>query len=285
MTHHYLAVRAYGDCLISLCLLQGVSETAHVRILGTPATTRIAGLLGLRRFPITEILPEVAAFYDIRVRGPRHALRDLLVVRTRLGALLGPDDTLILEHRDWRSRWLLPTGHGRYCEPPRGRSIYADRHALLSSLFGALPALQPSRPIPHEAARWVLNPGARQPFKALPGAVVESVLAAAAARGARITLLDPAREHAAVAARADEYVPGPTLERAVELLRGADAYIGPDSLFLHLAYFLRVPLFGIPPTPAPYFAPPGMLQSGSFLPIADARDSARLIAALDTAAG
>lgn len=284
MTWYYLAVRAFGDCLISLALLEQLPSSARVKIMGTPVTTRIARVMRLQRFPITEVLPDVAAFYDIRVRGPLHALRDLRDLRAQLGALLGPEDALILEHRDWRSRCLLPSGRGRYLEPPRTRSIYSDRHALLSSAFGALPPLLPGPAVSPAAARWVLNPGARQPFKALPPVVVQNVLAAAAARSARVTLLDPAREHAAAAAHADRYVPAPTLEDAVELLRGADAYIGADSLFLHLAYVLRIPSFGIPPTAAPYFAPPGMLESGSFLPIAEARDAARLMAALDAAA-
>lgn len=283
MTYYYLAVRAYGDCLISLSLLRHLPAQTPLKILGTPITTRIARVVNFQQFPITEALADVAAFYDLRVRGPLRAANDLYALRRQLAARLARDDTVIFEHRDWRTSLIMPMGRGRSLEPPYGRSIYDDRHALLSGLFGTLPPLEPSLRLPRNAAHWVVNPGARQPVKALPPAVVRNVLAAAAERNVRVTLLDPELQHAAQAAHVSRYEPAPSLDHAVNLLRGADAYIGADSLFLHLAYFLHIPLFAIPRMTVPYFAPPGMIESCSFLPIADAMDPARFTAALEAA--
>lgn len=291
MTRFYVAVRAYGDCLISLSQLRHLPPSSRLHVAGTPLTTRIATLMRLDRFPITEILPDVAAFQDVRVRGPFRAAEDLLRARRGLRRLLNRADEVIFEHRDWRNRLILPLGMP-YHEPDFGRSVYRDRHALLAALFGGLPPLEPVRPIGGLARRWLLNPGARQPFKALPSAVVRNVLACASARGASVTLLDPERQHEALAAQAGNYVPAPSLDHAMSLLQEADAYIGGDSLFLHLAYFLRIPLFAIPPTRAPYpvppgfleyFYPPGLVESGSFLGIDDACDARRLAAAVESA--
>lgn len=274
----YLMLRAAGDTVISLGLLESLPQEARLEILGTEAAAGLAATLRLQRFTITPILPDVAAVFDLKKAGPRRAVADAIKIRAALRARAAPGRQLFLEHRDWRNRWLVPGASYAVREPARGHSIYADRQAMLSRAFGVLAPLARA-PLPREVRRVVLNPGSRVPAKVLPAPIVESVVAYCEARNLELTLLDPARDHAALALRVN-YLPAPPLAEAIAALRGCDLYIGADSLFLHLAYRFGRPAFVIAQQPDLYFALPGSTPE-SVISFTEALKSGALAAGLD----
>jgi hypothetical protein len=282
MTVHYLMFRAYGDCVISYGLLESLPAGATVRILGTGVAQRVARVLGATRHPVTTMLDDIAAFYDVRQSGPRRAMDDLRRVRRALAPMLAPGDSVLFEHADFRNWLLLPRMRGiTVLEPQHGASIYQDRHRMLSAAFGPMPEPRPS-PRPRRPVRsLVLNPAARLEQKRLPQGVVENVVSHASARGIEVILLDPEARHARLAARVREYVPQARFEADIAALRGADFYVGADSFFLHLAYQFGLPMLQIAPVRSQYFAPPGLVGMGGALTLREAQDPAIVGAALD----
>jgi hypothetical protein len=282
LTDYYTALRVYGDCLISLSLLDQIREPAHeLIVLGTPVTQQVATLTGLTRHAIRHVLPRAAAFYDVKVQGPARALADLHAVRRQLAAMLRAGDRVLVEQRDWRNGLLAPGGLAAIQQPGKGASIYVDRAALLERVFG-MPVRLPTcrRPGPG-GTTLLINPGARQAFRTLPRPVIEHVLAYARARELRVCLLDPHGLHGDLAPGVAHYEAQPSLERAVTLLREHDLYVGADSFFLHLALHFGVPLFALTPWTSFYFAPPGLYERDAHLTLEAARDRGALFQALD----
>ena len=291
MTSYVVLLRAMGDCVISFGLLQNVRPSAGLKVVGTQLAGRVAAALPFTQHPFESVLAlsgggrradDVAAFFDLKQSGVRRAMADLRTVRAALRGLLRPGDRVLLEHADWRNRFVVPGGNGvAMLAPPRGASIYADRLWLFRSAFGDLPDLRPCRRPGSRPRTMAVNPGARQDFKRLPPRVVENLVRHAHARGIAVHLLDPAGHHAAVAGQVERYIAHPPLPAALEVLREADLYVGSDSFFLHLAYYLDKPLFAIVPVELPYFAPPGLAAAGGLLTLARAADERALAAALD----
>lgn len=280
MTAHYLMLRSYGDSVISLNLLSALPASCDVRILGTRAACDIAGLLRFSRFPIDPVLDDVAAFFDLRRAGPLRAMSELLQVRRRLKAVLQCGDDVLFEHADWRDRWILPDIAGtRSMRPSRHESAYEDRRQMLHRAFAVLVPLADAAAPRGPARTLVLHPGARVPFKRLPHSLVAAVVEQARDRGIEVSLIDPEASHAALAARVHHYLPAPSLQQAVAALRQADAYVGADSLFLHLAYHYGIPACALVAHEKVYFAPPGMIRQGRCPTFAQAVD--RLAGFLD----
>jgi hypothetical protein len=276
----YLSLLSLGDNLISLQLLRMLGPRAgDVVLVGTGLTYKVAELIGPAPCAFEQALPDVAAFYDLRRAGPRRALRDLRQVRRALRRFTAPPVSALFEKRDWRNPWIVPPPIRRV-EPEVGVSIYHDRRDMLIRAVGPLPEL-PSCRRPGRVRTLTVNPAARQSFKALPRAVLEAILAYTQAHDIRVCLLDPEESCAWARRRVHRYEARPSLTQAVEQLRAADLYVGADSFFLHLAYHYAVPFFALPPKPAPYFAPPGMIEQGHWLVLDEARVPAKLFAALD----
>lgn len=281
---YYLAVRPFGDSLISLSLLNRLpGQISRVHILGTPVTQQVAAATGLTRFPIRPALPGIAAFFDIRVRGVRHALDDLRRIRRHLADHTRPGDVLLVEQRDWRNRLLIPAGHAAVVEPARTVSVYVDRSALIESHFGARLTLPTCRRPSSRPYTVVIHPGARQPGRTFPQDMVESLMDYAKVKGLSVRLIDPDSSYSIFRQRAETYLPAPTLDEAIACLRASDLFIGADSFFLHLAYFYGIPLFGIGETARPYFSPPGMVEQGCSSTLQAACDRRTLFSALDRA--
>lgn len=275
-------LRAYGDCVISLGLLEKLPKSAEVRIIGTDAAQHVANALSFDHYPIESVLSDVAAFFDVRRAGAARAISDLQKVRRALRHRLRPGDTVIFEQPDWRNRWVAPVVPGiTTAEPFRGRSVYEDRRALLVRTVAELPAATASRRPTPPVRQIVLNPGARIKPKRLPPAVIENVIQYAAANAIEVCLLDPEEQHSYAAPNVAHYWSRPSLPAAIEMLRRADLYIGADSFFLHLAYYFQRPLFAIVPSPISYFAPPALQKEGGTLTISEAMDLHRMAAALD----
>lgn len=275
MIHLFTSI-AFGDTLITLSLLERLPAGAppHQALCTRP--TAIVPLQLMRAPPpVVEVLDREAALYNVRVRGPRAALRDFVALRRRVGQVLRPGDTIAFEHLDPRSRALVPRGC-RALYAPATASVYEDRRTLLSQIFGALPPW-PACARPQGAVRKVLiNPTSRQVYKYLPEESLDALLALAQRRAWEVALVDPGGRYARFAGRAASYHDKTTLADAARLLRESDLNIGPDSLFQHLAYYYGVPTFGFFQAHLHTFLLPGMREAGNYIFYDDGRDAARL---------
>jgi hypothetical protein len=282
VTTYYLGVRPFGDSLISLSLLHRLPpEVRDVKILSTPILEDVAAVTGLARFPMHQVLPHIAAFFDVRVRGPRLALADVRTVRRYLSRHLSRADALLVEQKDWRNGLLTPRGVAHALEPDHRDSIYADRQALIERHFGVRLLMAPSRRPSPKITSMMIHPGARQAARVFPGEVVDNLIAYARARQLRVCLIDPDGTFPSFQGKVSEYLRKPPLEDAIARLRASDLFVGADSFFLHLAYFYGVPLFCIAKVARPYFAPPGMLAQHGSVTLTAARDRPTLSAAID----
>lgn len=271
---------SYGDCLITLSLIEKAGPAAsEFRVIGTAVTRAVAGLM--RRPPpmSAEIFDDVAAFYNVRTRGVAAAIRDLVHFRRWAGHSLGATDTLILEKGGLRNRLLTSRRWCSVIEVPRAMGAYVDRERALRPFLGKLP-WQPNPVARGVAHRLLVNPSARMETRVLSNSVIESVLNIASECGSEVCLIDVDGRYQALESRVHTYMEHPSLADAAAALRHADRYIGPDSFFMHLAYYFRVPYLAFFWPTDMYFAPPGLLEGGNYITYADAADANLLRAKL-----
>ncbi|MGH8540327.1 MAG: hypothetical protein ACRETW_07475 [Stenotrophobium sp.] len=265
-----VSAMGYGDCLITLSLIERLGITnPDFQIIGTAVTARVSALLN-KPLPVVELLPDKAAFYTVKEDGPWKALADLFSVRRSLSRLSRPGDLFAFERWDLRNLAVKPIlCRGIYA--PQTHHAYGDRQTLIRELFGQAPEWVPANAPQKEIRTVTLNPCARYRHKWLTPEIIEHVIAIASQQGWTITLLDPSGEHEAYRDRV-RYVAKPSLAIAASMLKASDLYIGPDSFFIHLAYYYRIPLFGIFVPGNKDFRVPGMSQIDNFMDLNTARD-------------
>lgn len=281
---HLLSAMAYGDCLVTLSQLEQLPPDARpYSLLGTAITGRISGLLH-RPLPVTELLPDKAAFYTIKERGAVAAVQDFITLRRELAARAQPGDVFAYERPILRNRALHPRGCTAVYAP-FGASAYEDRQTLVRELFGSAAAWQPCALPQRPVLNVLVNPCARYRHRWLSPAIIENLLVIAAQRGWNLTLLDPCARYGGLRERVARYETQLPLAAAAALLRDADLYVGPDSFFVHLAYYYGVPCFGFFHPDWLYFLLPGARERGNWCSFDQAEDRALLSRALGDFAG
>ena len=278
-----LSLLGYGDALITAALLERAGAASRdIRIVGTAITARVGELLNQPRAPDQILFDDVPAFYALKKHGPMQALRDARTLRGWAQAHAGPGHTLIFEKPpSLRNRWMVA---GRGCsviEIPKRSTVYQDRAEVLAPLLRAEHAFAPVALPAGRARTLLINPSSRIADKALGPQAVHNLVAAAHRRGVAVTLIDVDGSFAAMAADVACYLPKPALADAAQALKVADRYIGPDSFFLHLAYYYRVPELVFFPEGSNYFRPPGLFEQGCGLYLKDLENPALLQARLD----
>ncbi len=277
----YVSLLGFGDTLISLQLLNRVPTLwPRLRLIGTSVTSQLVEIFGATRFPVTELLADHAAFFRVKTTGAIRALAELRAFRHWARQTIGDDDRILFEKPDWRNRLMLGRRFGQRIEPKHSTSIYTDRKQMLEQLSGAHIKLEDCAPLSATPRRVVLHPAARLRSKELSLQQVEEIGQFLGAAGCVVTLIDPDRRYSDCGKRLHTYLPSPPLPQAIAALRGADLLIAPDSFFMHLAYYYRVPFFALPADSEFYFAPPGCRDMGNYLPLREARNPARLRTAL-----
>lgn len=273
--HYVVSLLAYGDSLITLSLLERIGAAqGRYQVIGSGVTCAVSQLMR-QPPPITKLLEGEAALYTVKDNGIFRAAQDFKFLRTGFRKLAKPGDVFAFELPAGRSRALVPEGCG-YEHPLASASVYDDRHQFISRLIENAgpwtPTARPATPI----KRVLINPCARHSSRWLRPEVMESLLSIARRRDWHVTVLDPCGHHQVVRKHVDQYLTQSSLVDAAALLRESDLYIGPDSFFIHLAYYFRVPCFG-------FFLPhhliyllPGMRQLGNFIFFEQARSPAVL---------
>ena len=139
---HHVNFLSFGDNLISLSLLAKIRKKRGVTIVGTALTERIAALLPHLDIPIIAVSDHVPAFYDLRKRGPRAAVVEMLNLRHAITRLSGADDGFVFEKGGWRRHLLIGATGRRSWSPVRRRNVYEDRRDVLNAVFDEAIALE-----------------------------------------------------------------------------------------------------------------------------------------------
>lgn len=255
---YIFSATAFGDCLITLALVEdAVAQGAALSVIGTGLTARVSKLLN-HPLPVNVVFPTLPAFYDLRVRGVWHGINDLISVRRALRQAVPPTSRLGFERRDVRNQLLVPRRVEAVWANATGRT-YFDRQQLVNELTGTKTRCPACMKVKHKVQTVLLNPGARQAFRCFDTATMESLLVEGRRRGWTQIIVDATGAYAQYAGHVDQYYLKPDLKDAVALLKSADYYIGPDSFFMHLACYFKVPFLAVTPTEKwSSFVPVGM---------------------------
>jgi hypothetical protein len=274
---YIFSLLGYGDCLITLSLLeqQPLMAKAKCVVVGTQVTVRVAALMRDPPSSILSILPDMASFYALKKQGPFRAFADAVAVRKWGRQTLTSDDMLLFEKNDWRSGWLTPRKVAAVYKVPRRENVYVDRAQVLQNFCGPL-ILSPCETSSSRLKRLLLNPSSRQRSKILGAPIINAILAAAQDASVEVCLIDVDGTFKAWCDQVATYCSAPKLKDSAALLDAADCYIGPDSFFMHLAYYRKVPFFGFFQRGNVYFAPPGMLDAGNYAYFDEAQDISKL---------
>ena len=278
----FASILGYGDALISLQLLQQASPfPAPLRIAGTAITQDVQTAIKTD-LSVTRVLPDHAAFFRIRAAGFRRCVEDIRAFRRWSESALSRDDSVLFEKRDFRNHLILGRCGARIIEPETTDSSYVDRKNMIERVTGRKLVLADCHR-PAAGVRSVLiNPSARARHREIPTDVMQNLVTIFRRRGIRVSITDPAKQFADISSLFDQYLGRLDLADAMALMRGHDLHIGPDSFFIHVAYYLRVPFFTILPWLDFdfYFAPPGSKGLGNFIALPVARDPSKLELAL-----
>ena len=264
----------YGDNLISLSLLERLNSHLDIQVVGTQITTAVCTLMSRPPLISEVLLPDVASFYTLRQSGLAAALRDSFHFRRWADQVLRPNDTLIVEKKDIRNQLLLLGHPCRLLQIERVEGAYLDRQRTIENLLGKR-LLERPRPQITPAQRIVINPSARARDRHLPKEIVEQVQNVANGLGLVLSVVDTTGSYDFMRGKVDRYLYKPTLLAAAAELRAGQRYIGPDSFFMHLAFYYGVPHLGFFWPHDTYFAPPGTLENGSFYFYSDISNATR----------
>ncbi len=233
---------------------------------------------------IYRLFDDVPPFYNVRQKGLQCAVMSALRFRTALRCELSVKraDTLIFEKRDVRNH-LITAGLASSAEPLMKEGIYCDRRDLIQHLLGARIPLKQTRPAYRFPRTVAINPASRVSRKSIPPQVVSALVRYLCHRKIRVRLIDPdGTNEDTCRGLVESYWRGIDLNTASAVLRQSDLYIGADSLFIHLAYYLDVPFVTLyNQSPNLYFAPPGVKSSGNYMVVHPYQDEEELEAKIE----
>lgn len=264
---HFLSWLAFGDCLISGSLLEQVEGLGtRARVVGTSITEAVFPLL--RRPPVVEatVFAGMPAFYSVRAHSAWTSIRHLHAASSWVGQHLRANDVAVFENgTSVRNALICARAGCRRIEVPRVRGAYQDRYDRYSALLPGMQPFQPAAQPDARATRLLVNPCARSRDRQLPFSMVEGLIRRAAIRGVETVLLDMNGDFAGLRDQVTTYAREPALADSVALLKSSDRYAGPDSFFVHLAYYFRVPSLSVFHRDNVYFMPPGVSEQRSYL--------------------
>ena len=276
---HIVSLMGYGDSLITLSLIERAADAGKVRVLGSGVTEAVSALMRGPSPAIEVLLSSTASFYVVGEKGYAAAMSDALEFRRWARSTLREGDTLVFEKSGHRHRILTLGLPCNAVQIPRDSTAYRDREARLRPYLGA--QTWPASASANAAARSVLiNPAARAEARMLPLAMIEAAVRLASEAGAEVSLIDMDGRYEALRPRVTNYLRSPPLNESAAALRAADRYLGPDSFFMHLAYYFAVPQLAVFHPEDVYFAPPGLFEQNQYLFFGDAQNPRNLHAKL-----
>lgn len=261
--NYLISLLGYGDNLITGSILENkLTDPKILRIVGSGVTQRVWSLLKKPINVDTILFDEVPAIYTLRERGLLAALRDASVFRSWANKTLTDNDTVIFESASsYRNQWLLGKNICRRAETHRVTNAYTDRALVIGNIVGSHVWIDAEPPC-NVANEILINPNARSKDRTISPQVVGQIITSAKSININVSLIDIHGNLAAYSAQVNHYILNPTLDEAVIALRRVDRYIGPDSFFMHLAYYYRIPQLALFWKRDVYFQPPGLMKQG-----------------------
>lgn len=263
---YLFSLLGYGDNLITGALLESFClSPTRFRSIGTGVTARVWAILNRPIQPHEILFSDVPAFYTIRNSGVWAAICDLRKARAWASASLVSSDQVVFENTSrWRHQLLLGQVDCTVLETRRLTTAYMDRLNTLKPYIGGFRWERAVEPV-GSGQRLLINPDARSADRRLPTRMLDSVVNTAKACGTAVAMIDRYGEYRKFENRVEHYLLDPTFKEAVVALQNSDRYFGPDSFFMHLAYYLRIPQVAVFHRKWTYFRPPGLLEQGAVL--------------------
>ena len=274
---YILSLLGYGDCLITGSIIENKRRAVvDVRLIGTRVSAESWSVLHAPIEPDEIILNNIPAFYVIKSKSLAKAYIDFRKTRAWVINNVQEKDTVIFEKApDLRNRLIMSGVDCEIVEIERRGGAYYDRSKALAPYYG-LHQWPDCERLLNSPKTVLINPDAREVKRQIHGAHLYIMAKAFKKLGARICLLDYNGAYRFCKDLADDYVFKPTLKDAVSVLKSSDFYIGPDSFFTHLAYYLKVPQLAFFWKDNTYFEPPGLSRVGGVFYFDDLRDHGAL---------
>jgi hypothetical protein len=262
-----LSILGFGDSLITAMTLELLesnmtTEKIDFRVVGNKNTVAVWKILGFNTVANVTIFEDVPAFYNFSESKLIDVFRDLCRFRLFLKTLPNKDTLFFERPSDIRSN-LLVKGLPLYSVYVSQKSnAYLDRAKVLGDIFSQKITFPGICNIKITAKSLLINPSARQRSRVLDFDTIRFVIEIALTFNIKVTLLDFYGELSFFEKKVTCYVFRPDLDQSIKLLKESDRYIGPDSFFVHLAYYFRVPQLAFFRRNWTYFTPPDLLDNG-----------------------
>lgn len=262
----FVSVKAFGDFIIAVTSLARISPEARHRVT-LLIGEHLAPLASVLTVPVEvrlleERLDGPAPLFDARRLGTAAAIASAMSLRRSFGRALTLDETLVFDAWGIRERFL---GFGRTALAlPPAPNIYAAYEALFRE--SALPMTTAGPVVPTVAGRGLVRifAGARMAHRRPPAALLHRAVQRVEAKGGRaeVMLLDGERPDLE-----GESLPLTVVPRdfgaMLDVIRGSDAVISPDSMTAHLAEYCNKPVLVLTPAEKFYWMPRFAAENGA----------------------
>ncbi len=260
-----LSVLGYGDSIITamileLCGYDSINKNLDVRVIGNNNTAVVWNILGLQPHANIIAFDDIPAFYDLKNSNLVGIVRDFYQFRRILNTLRDGDILFFEKPSEIRSNLLLKGSSLLPVFVPQKNNAYLDRAKVLGDLFSKKITFPEAHKPKCPAKSVLINPSARQKSRVLDFNTINILIEISCSLGVEVTLLDFYGNLSSFESKVAHYEYRPVLEKSIELLKNSDRYIGPDSFFVHLAYFFKVPQLAFFKSSWIYFCPPGLLD-------------------------
>lgn len=255
--NHLFLLQAFGDNLISLKLLSNYPNNSF-KVHGTALSREIIKIVPFTYTNFVQIYDNIPAFYNIKKSTLINIFRDFIHLVRYIRYNIPVDERIFFEKDDFRFKLLkIFCFKHNFVAAKRRQNIYIDRFEMLKSHMNSKEAsLVSSHSFKLTGKCALINPTGRNKLRHISPAVLEELLRHLKQHGFSVCLIDHLTIYSAFAEKVDNYYSRTSLEDAVEILKNSDLYCGPDSLFMHLAYFYEKPFFCVMNYDSSYFLPP-----------------------------
>jgi ADP-heptose:LPS heptosyltransferase len=257
----YVALQALGDNLISLSLLSHLK--GNVEIIGTKHTKNVANIIDVNRFNISVLFDDIPGFYDIKNKGLLSAIKDIFKFRKFIKN--NHINELVFEKKDFRV-FLLTFGLKiNIFSPIELTNVYLDRARNIESAFHQKIKVKNCIEQHKNIRKILISPVTRILEKNITHEDMGDLINILSHYDFTIVLVDYSNSYSVFRDQVDSYITGTSLIDVKKLIIDCDAFIGPDSFLIHLAYFYGKFVYVIFNKYSVYFLPPGCEECKNFI--------------------
>ncbi|GAB1536523.1 glycosyltransferase family 9 protein [Geovibrio sp. ADMFC3] len=253
---HIFLLQAFGDNLVSLRLLKNFIGQ-DIRVHGTSLTEQIVEIVKVDEFKIEQIYDGIPAFYNLRKEPLLKSVKDFIFLIKYIKANIPSNEPVFFEKDDFRFK-LMKLLLNRHILKAAKKEIgfYEDRAKVFESCLNTKIEFTSSKDFKLQGRSVVINPVGRNETRHLNKAILAFLVKSLKSSDFTISIIDHLGLYSEFESEVDNYYRKTSLKEAVNILKSADVYCGPDSLFIHLAYYYRKPYFCIMNYDSSYFLPP-----------------------------